>query len=158
MLLGLSAPMTTGLAHTDRPHFHDWWCRWQPTWAIAMKVKPHNLHTVIDMKIGSCKPVVGATLVVARPRRQPIFIPLCGLHKAMVIPMKRGSGKPVVGATLVAFAPTNCHFSFGKASEGREESRHFRRDSSRSNTIVLASGGFMRALMSFEAVTVVEHG
>ena len=38
------------------------------------------------MKIGSGKPVVGATLVVARPRRQPIFIPLCGLHKAMVIP------------------------------------------------------------------------
>ena len=38
------------------------------------------------MKIGSGKPNVGATLVVALSRRQPIFIPLCGLHKAMVIP------------------------------------------------------------------------
>ena len=63
------------------------------------------------MKIGTDKPVVGATLVVARPRRQPVFIPLCGLHKAMVIPnaaqphpviaMKIGTDKPVVGATLV---------------------------------------------------------
>ena len=42
------------------------------------------------MKIGSGKPVVGATLVVARSRRQPIFIPLCGLRKAMVIPAKAG--------------------------------------------------------------------
>ena len=46
----------------------------------------HPPTPVIAMKIGSGKPVVGATLVVARPRRQPIFIPLCGLHKAMVIP------------------------------------------------------------------------
>ena len=61
-------------------------------------------------------------------------------------------------ATTRAFAPTNCHFSFGKASEGREESRHFRPDSSRSNTIALANGGFMCTLVSFEAVTVVEHG
>ena len=38
------------------------------------------------MKIASGKPVVGATLVVARPRRQPIFISLYGLHKAIVIP------------------------------------------------------------------------
>ena len=38
------------------------------------------------MKIGPDKPVVGATLVVARPRHQPVFIPLCGLRKAMVIP------------------------------------------------------------------------
>ena len=56
---------------------------------------------VIAMKIGSGKPVVGATLVVARSRHQPVFIPLCGLCKAMVIAMKIGSGKPVVGATLV---------------------------------------------------------
>ena len=41
---------------------------------------------VIAMKIGPDKPVVGATLVVARPRHQPVFIPLCGLRKAMVIP------------------------------------------------------------------------
>ena len=63
------------------------------------------------MKIGPDKPVVGATLVVARSRRQPVLIPLCGLHKAMVIPnaaqphpviaMKIGTDKPVVGATLV---------------------------------------------------------
>ena len=38
------------------------------------------------MKIGPDKPVVGATLVVARPRHQPVLIPICGLHKAMVIP------------------------------------------------------------------------
>ena len=38
------------------------------------------------MKIGSGKPVVGATLVVARSRHQPVFISLCGLHNAMVIP------------------------------------------------------------------------
>ena len=38
------------------------------------------------MKIGPDKPVVGATLVVARPRRQPVFVPLCALRKAMVIP------------------------------------------------------------------------
>ena len=38
------------------------------------------------MKIGPDKPVVGATLVVARPRRQPVFVPLCSLRKAMVIP------------------------------------------------------------------------
>ena len=55
-----------------------------------MKVKPHNLHTAIDMKIGSCKPVVGATLVVARSRHQPGFIPLCGLRKVMVIPAEAG--------------------------------------------------------------------
>ena len=37
------------------------------------------------MKTGSGKPAVGATLVVARSRRQPVFILLCGLRKAMVI-------------------------------------------------------------------------
>ena len=41
---------------------------------------------VIAMKIGSGKPVVGATLVVVRSRRRPVFIPLCDLRKAMVIP------------------------------------------------------------------------
>ena len=56
----------------DCRHFHLPWCRWQPAWLIAMK-------------IGSGKPVVGATLVVARSRRQPVFIPLCGLRNAMVI-------------------------------------------------------------------------
>ena len=40
------------------------------------------------MKTGSGKPVVGATLVVARSRHQPVFISLCGLCKAMVIPAK----------------------------------------------------------------------
>ena len=57
----------------DCRHFHLPWCRWQPAWLIAMK-------------IGHVKPVVGATLVVARSRRQPVFIPLCGLRNAMVIP------------------------------------------------------------------------
>jgi hypothetical protein len=38
------------------------------------------------MKIGSGKPVVGATLVVARSRRQPVFIPLMWPDKAIVIP------------------------------------------------------------------------
>ena len=37
------------------------------------------------MNIGSGKPVVGATLVVARSRRQPIFISLMWPDKAMVI-------------------------------------------------------------------------
>ena len=40
------------------------------------------------MKTGSGKPVVGATLVVARSRHQPVFISLYGLCKAMVIPAK----------------------------------------------------------------------
>ena len=72
-------------------------------------------HPVIPMKIGTDKPVVGATLVVARPRHQPVLIPICGLHKAMVIPnaaqphsviaMKIGTDKPVVGATLVVARP-----------------------------------------------------
>ena len=56
----------------DCRHFHLPWCRWQPAW-------------LIPLKIGSVKPVVGATLVVARSRRQPVFIPLCGLRNAMVI-------------------------------------------------------------------------
>ena len=53
---------------------------------------PHDIFrtkhstSVIAMKIGTDKPVVGATLVVARSQRQPVFIPLCGLRKAMVIP------------------------------------------------------------------------
>ena len=37
------------------------------------------------MKTGSGKPAIGVTLVVARSRRQPVFILLCGLRKAMVI-------------------------------------------------------------------------
>ena len=56
----------------DCRHFHLPWCRWQPAWLVAMKAGPG-------------KPVVGATLVVARSRRQPVFIPLCGLRNAMVI-------------------------------------------------------------------------
>ena len=40
------------------------------------------------MKTGPGKPVVGATLVVARSRHQPVFIPSYGLRKAMVIPAK----------------------------------------------------------------------
>ena len=59
-------------------------------------------------------PPVGATLVVARSRRQPVFIPICGLTRPPVIPAEslpraptRGrnpSSLPVprpVGATLV---------------------------------------------------------
>ena len=46
--------------------------------------------------------------------------------------MGRAGFKPIV--------PTNCHFSYGKASEGQVESCRFRPDSSRSNTIVLADG------------------
>ena len=40
------------------------------------------------MKIGTGRPLVGATLVVAR--FQFMFIPLYGLPKAMVIPAKAG--------------------------------------------------------------------
>ena len=47
--------------------------------------------------------------------------------------MGRAGFKPIV--------PTNCHFSYGKASEGQVESCRFRPDSSRSNTIVLAGPG-----------------
>ena len=53
--------------------------------------------------------------MVARPRHQPVLIPLCGLRKAMVIPnaaqphsvipLKIGPDKPVVGATLVVARP-----------------------------------------------------
>ena len=59
---------------------------------------------VIPLKVGSGKPVVGATLVVARSRHQPVFIPLCGLRKAMVIPAKGGlcvTPSPVRGLTGV---------------------------------------------------------
>ena len=75
-------------------HFHLPWCRWQPAWLIAMK-------------IGHVKPVVGATLVVVRSRRQPVFIPLCGLRKAMVIPsVARNLGCPVnVVGTIPATRP-----------------------------------------------------
>ena len=63
---------------------------------------------VIPLKIGSGKPVVGATLVVARskgdganPFRPSPYVWSRRFRKAMVIPLKIGSGKPVVGATLV---------------------------------------------------------
>ena len=55
----------------------------------------------IPTKIDSGKPPVGATLVVARSRRQPTFNHVCDLPKAMAIPTKIDSGKPPVGATLV---------------------------------------------------------
>ena len=51
---------------------------------FAAMIRPRL--SVIAMEIGSGKPVVGATLVVARSRHQPGFIPLCGLCKAIVIP------------------------------------------------------------------------
>ena len=28
------------LAGRRQPHFHDWWCRWKLTWAIATKIVP----------------------------------------------------------------------------------------------------------------------
>ena len=52
------------------------------------------------MKIGSGKPVVGATLVVARSRQQPIFIPLCclsqghGDSRKRPVPYPRYGGDP----------------------------------------------------------------
>ena len=48
-----------------------------------------NPPSVFATKIGTGKPVVGATLVVARSRRQPIFISLMWPDKAMVIPAKQ---------------------------------------------------------------------
>ena len=56
--------------------------------ATAIFISLYGLHKamVIAMKIGTDKPVVGATLVVARSRHQPVLIPICGLRKAMVIP------------------------------------------------------------------------
>ena len=82
--------------------------RWQPAWLIAMK-------------IGHGKPVVGATLVVARSRRQPVFIPLCGLRNAMVIlrsaatknlqslPRRADRGRQNEIATMIRFLPS-CHW------------------------------------------------
>ena len=83
-------------------HFHLPWCRWQPAWLIAMKT-------------GSGKPVVGATLVVVRSRRQPVFIPLCGLRKAMVIP----SAARNLGWFVVVFEAVS-------ATELRQENEHLR--------------------------------
>ena len=45
----------------------------------------HKPHRGIPLKITPVQPPVGATLVVAPSRRQPFFIPLCDLRKAMVI-------------------------------------------------------------------------
>ena len=59
---------------------------------------------VISMKIGTDKPVVGATLVVARSRRQPVFIPLCGLRKAMVIPSAARNLK-----SMITRPDSQCH-------------------------------------------------
>ena len=56
------------------------------------------------MKIGPDKPVVGATLVVARPRHQPVFIPLCGLRKAMVIP-NAAQPHPVIPLKIACVPP-----------------------------------------------------
>ena len=69
----LRSPPTLDYRRKDCRHFHLPWCRWQPAWLIAMK-------------IGSGKPVVRATLVVARSRHQPTFISLMWPDKAIVIP------------------------------------------------------------------------
>ena len=71
-------------------------------------------HIVIATKIGSGKPLVGATLVVARSRHQPVFIPLCGIHMAMVIPAKSLPRNPIRGNPL-----HNCHTGEGPYPEGR---------------------------------------
>ena len=100
----------------------------KPAWMIPLKIAivppPHrhsregtsprttirggNPSSTIShaMKKGSGKPVVGATLVVARPRRQPIFIPLCGLHKAMVIPKAAKRSKESKVLTVLDTAST----------------------------------------------------
>ena len=67
----LRSPPTLDYRRKDCRHFHLPWCRWQPAWLITMK-------------IGSGKPVVGATLVVARSQRQPVFIPLETISKWQV--------------------------------------------------------------------------
>ena len=75
------------------------------------------------MKIGSGKPVVGATLVVARSRHQPVFISLCGLHNAMVIAMKTGlCGLP--GANPFSMWPDIVIPNAAKRSEESRISRY----------------------------------
>ena len=56
---------------------------------------------------------------------------------------------PTGGRTRGSIVPTNCHFSYGKASEGQVESCRFRPDSSRSNTIVLANGPVYACIGAF---------
>ena len=112
---GIQSPDSVGLCH-----FRAWWCRWQPTWAIAMK-------------IGTDKPVVGATLVVARSRRQPIFIPLCGLHKAMVIPSEARNLK-----SMITRPDSQCHVyvmtNSGKQRENSPGRLYLRTDTLDSST------------------------
>ena len=56
---------------------------------------------------------------------------------------------PAGGRTRGSIVPTNCHFSYGKASGGQVESCRFRPDSSRSNTIVLANGPVYACIGAF---------
>ena len=112
---GIQSPDSVGLCH-----FRAWWCRWQPTWAIAMK-------------IGTDKPVVGAILVVARSRRQPVFIPLCGLHKAMVIPSEARNLK-----SMITRPDSQCHVyvmtNSGKQRENSPGRLYLRTDTLDSST------------------------
>ena len=57
------------------------------------------------MKTGPVKPVVGATLVVARPRRQPIFIPLCGLSQGHGDSEGREESKPTFPISTLQSVP-----------------------------------------------------
>ena len=60
-----------------------------------------------------------------------------------------GVWEPRGGRTRGSIVPTNCHFSYGKASGGQVESCRFRPDSSRSNTIVLANGPVYACIGAF---------
>ena len=62
------------------------------------------------------------------------FPPTCHWYENNPSPASR-RGNP-----CGSIVPTNCHFSYGKASESQIEVCRFRPDSSRSNTIVLPGG------------------
>ena len=63
----------------------------------------------LGTKIGPCRPIVGATLVVARPRFRPIFIPRCADSKAAwAIPQKITLAQPPVGVIRESPPPFSC--------------------------------------------------
>ena len=90
----------------------------------------------IPLKIGSGKLVVGATLVVARFRCQPAYIPLCGLHKAMVISAESLSRTPIWGRNPVPgpcwLAPTPFSYQVVRVATLR---RNLRSSSSRRSSV-----------------------
>ena len=95
---------------------------------------------VIAMKITSGKPVVGATLVVARSRHQPVFIPLCGLRKAMVI--------PGMGDFCITVIPTEAGIQRGADVASTALSQI---------TLIILPGNLQKSLIIMAGVTQPQH-